>query len=57
MSTNRDKSTEPERPSPEETPANGRDVTDAEREDLIEDAKTFRELHEETFNLLSESVD
>lgn len=43
-----------ERPaSDEETAANSRVVTDAEREDLIEDAKAFRKSHEKTFQLLS----
>jgi len=34
--------------------ADNRVVTDAERKDLIEDAKAFRASHEKTFRLLSE---
>lgn len=41
-------------PSTDETSADSRVVTDAEREDLIEDAKAFRASHEKTFKLLSE---
>ena len=41
-------------PSTEEMSADGRVVTDAERKDLIEDAKAFRASHEKTFRLLSE---
>ena len=41
-------------PSTEETSADSRVVTDAEREDLIEDAKAFRTSHEKTFQLLSD---
>jgi O-methyltransferase involved in polyketide biosynthesis len=41
-------------PSTEEMSADGRVVTDAERKDLIEDAKAFRASHERTFRLLSE---
>ena len=41
-------------PSTEEMSADSRVVTDAERKDLIEDAKAFRASHEKTFRLLSE---
>lgn len=42
-------------PSTEEMSADSRgEVTDAERKDLIEDAKAFRASHEKTFRLLSE---
>ena len=41
-------------PSTEKMSADSRVVTDAERKDLIEDAKAFRASHEKTFRLLSE---
>jgi len=40
--------------SAEETTADSRMVTEAEREDLIQDAKAFRTSHEMTFQLLSD---
>lgn len=48
------KSESERRASEEETSAESRMVTDTEREDLIEDAKSFRASHEKTFKLLSE---
>ena len=41
-------------PSTEEMSADSQVVTDAERKNLIEDAKAFRASHEQTFRLLSE---
>ena len=49
-----DKSERDRTASAEETMADSRVVTDAEREDLIEDAKAFRTSHEKTFQLLSD---
>ena len=59
MPTDRNAShtSEPERPpSDEATPTGTRTVTDADREDLIEDARAFRKSHTKTFQLLSETV-
>jgi hypothetical protein len=49
-----DKSERDRAASAGETSADSRVITDAEREDLIEDAKAFRTSHEKTFQLLSD---